>query len=243
MERSEVALVTGASRGIGRSIAQRLARDGYSVVCVGRDEDALRDVVKGISADGNEARSACGDIGDWSFLENLVAGLERIDLLVNNAGVNYRENMTALDPDHLREIVHTNLSSLVYLTSLVVRRMLGRRAGIIVSISSTIGHRAGPGRSVYAASKHAVEGFSKSIAVELGPSGIRANTIAPTWVETDLAAEVLSDPVKRARIEAELPLGRVLQPEEIGELVAFLASPAAAYLNGASIVADGGLTC
>ena len=178
-----------------------------------------------------------------AMVERTVGEFGRLDTLVNNAGVNYREPVAVLNREHVREIVHTNLSSLIYLTSLVVGRMLERRSGLIVSISSTIGHRAGPGRSVYAASKHAVEGFSKSIAVELGPLGIRANTVAPTWVETDLAAQVLSDPVQRARIESEIPLGRVLQPEEVGEIVAFLASPAAAYLNGASIPLDGGLTC
>ncbi|BCB84523.1 SDR family NAD(P)-dependent oxidoreductase [Phytohabitans suffuscus] len=237
------ALVTGASRGIGRAVASTLARNGAEVTCVGRHADTLEAAVKEIVAAGGRATAAPGDVTDRAFLERLVADGPVVDILVNNAGVNFVEPLIDVSYEHIEAILATNVAAVAYLSSLVAARMVAaERPGVIISVSSAQAHVGASGRAVYSASKHAVEGLTKSMALELAPSGIRAVTVAPTFTYTEMTAKRLDNPEFRSQVEESIPLGRVAAPAEIAEAVAWLASPAASFVTGSSLLLDGGFT-
>jgi 3-oxoacyl-[acyl-carrier protein] reductase len=231
----KLALVTGASRGIGRAIAQELAAAGADVVVgyrTGRDEaEALAQELgcRAIQADVSSAEDA----------KRLVEEAGDLDVLVNNAGLTRDTVLARMSDDDWQTVIDTNLSSIFYTCRAVVRPMMKKRAGSIVNVSSIVGVHGNFGQTNYAASKAGIIGFTKSLARELGSRSIRANVVAPGYVRSQLT-EVLPQEATAAMIGAT-PLGRVAEPEEIAGAVRFLASDEASFITGEVLLVDGGL--
>jgi len=234
--------VTGASRGIGKAIAEHLAAAGRHVVCVARNEDALSSVVDGISASGHIAESLVCDLGDDAAVDGLMEGVleahGRLDILVNNAGVTRDGLILRMSDDDFDAVMHLNLRSVFRLCRAAARPMMRGRFGRIINISSVVGLFGNSGQANYAAAKAGLVGLTKSIGKELGAKGVTANVVAPGFVETDmtaaLPAELLAEAVKR------LPARRAGTSDEIAHAVAFLASDEAAYITGQVLCVDGG---
>jgi 3-oxoacyl-[acyl-carrier protein] reductase len=229
------ALVTGASKGIGRAVAQELARAGATVVLGYRSgKDEAEQLATEI---GGEAVQA--DVSSPEDAKRLVAEAGDIDVLVNNAGVTRDGLLARMSDDDWRTVLDTNLSSVFYTCRAVTRPMMKKRSGSIVNISSVVGVHGNWGQTNYAASKAGIIGFTKSLARELGSRNIRANVIAPGYVKTQLT-NVLPEQATAAMID-NTPLGRVAEPEEIAGAVRFLASGAASFITGEVLLVDGGL--
>ena len=229
------ALVTGASRGIGRAIALELARAGASVVV------AYRTGAEEAKAVAQEAggRAVQADVSDRDSAASLVAEAGELDILVNNAGLT-RDGLIARMPiEDWRDVIETNLSSVFYTCRAVARPMMKKRSGAIVNISSVVGVHGNPGQTNYAASKAGIIGFTKSLARELGSRGVRANVIAPGYVHSRLTDEI-SEEMRNLMLQ-NTPLGRLGDPEDIAGAVRFLCSDAAAYITGEVLLVDGGL--
>jgi 3-oxoacyl-[acyl-carrier protein] reductase len=231
----KTALVTGASRGIGRAVAAELAHAGAAVVL-------------GYRSGKDEAESLAGELGgraiqaDVSSAEDaarLVAEAGDVDVLVNNAGLTRDGLLARMSDDDWRTVIDTNLSSVFYTCRAVTRPMMKRRAGAIVNISSIVGVHGNWGQTNYAASKAGIIGFTKSLARELGSRGVRANVVAPGYVKTRLT-NVLPDDATAAMLQAT-PLGRLGEPEDVAGAVRFLCSDAAAFITGEVLLVDGGL--
>jgi 3-oxoacyl-[acyl-carrier protein] reductase len=231
----KLALVTGASRGIGRAIAQELARAGASVVVgyrSGKDEaEALAAEIGG--------RAIQADVSSAEDAKRLVEEAGDIDVLVNNAGLTRDGLLARMSDDDWRTVIDTNLGSVFYTCRAVTRPMMKKRSGSIVNISSVVGVHGNFGQANYAASKAAIIGFTKSLARELGSRGVRANVVAPGYVKTALT-DVLPEEATQAMIQ-NTPLGRVAEPEEIAGAVRFLASDQASFITGEVLLVDGGL--
>lgn len=231
----KTALVTGASKGIGRAIAEELARAGASVVVgyrSGRDEaEALAREIGGraIGADVSSAEEAAG----------LVEEAGDLDILVNNAGLTRDGLLARMPDDDWRTVIETNLSSVFYTCRAVCRPMMRKRTGAIVNVSSIVGVHGNPGQTNYAASKAGIIGFTKSLARELGSRGVRANVVAPGYVRSQLT-DVLPEAATAAML-AGTPLGRLGEPEDVAGAVRFLCSDEASFITGAVILVDGGL--
>ena len=231
----KLALVTGASRGIGRAIAEELARAGASVVVgyrSGRDEaEELAAAIGG--------RAVQADVSSPEDAKRLVEEAGDIDVLVNNAGLTRDGLLARMPDDDWRTVIETNLSSVFYTCRAVTRPMMKKRRGSIVNISSIVGVHGNWGQTNYAASKAGIIGFTKSLARELGSRNIRANVVAPGYVKTALT-EVLPEEATAAMMQ-NTPLGRVAEPEEIAGAVRFLASEQASFITGEVLLVDGGL--
>jgi 3-oxoacyl-[acyl-carrier protein] reductase len=231
----KLALVTGASRGIGRAIAQELARAGAQVVVgyrSGKDEaEQLAAEIGG--------RAIHADVSSAEDARRLVEEAGDVDVLVNNAGLTRDGLLARMSDDDWRTVIDTNLSSVFYTCRAVTRPMMKKRGGAIVNISSVVGVHGNWGQTNYAASKAGIIGFTKSLARELGSRNVRANVVAPGYVKTQLT-DVLPEEATKAMI-ANTPLARVADPEEIAGAVRFLASDAAAFITGEVLLVDGGL--
>jgi len=241
---SKVAIVTGASRGIGRAIALDLARRGASVVVnYNRSADAAADVVAAIEADGGQATAIQADVSDFSQARALVQGAAkiygRLDVLVNNAGVTRDQIILMMKEDDWDTVIRVDLKSVFNTCKAAARLMIRQRYGRIVNISSVSGLAGQGGQTNYAAAKAGIVGFTKSLAKELGSRGITANVVAPGLVITDLTVD-LPEELHRRAIDLT-PLGRPGRAEEIAYAVAFLASDEAAFITGAVLPVDGGL--
>ena len=231
----KLALVTGASKGIGRAIAAELAGAGATVVVgyrSGREEaEALAAEIGG--------RAIQADVSSAEDARRLVEEAGDIDVLVNNAGLTRDGLLARMSDDDWRTVIETNLSSVFYTCRAVTRPMMKKRAGSIVNVSSVVGVHGNWGQTNYAASKAGIIGFTKSLARELGSRGVRANVVAPGYVKTQLT-DVLPEEATAAMIQ-NTPLGRVAEPDEIAGAVRFLASEAAAFITGEVLLVDGGL--
>ncbi|PWQ93293.1 SDR family NAD(P)-dependent oxidoreductase [Leucothrix pacifica] len=236
------ALVAGASSGIGLACAVALAEAGADVTLVARRAEALNELVEALQADGHSAQAMALDITDLEAVKTALAGCDAFDILVNSAGL--ARHSAALDttPDNYDAVMDINVRAAYFLSTEVARGMKAGNGGSIINISSQMAHVGGVDRAVYCASKHAVEGMTKSMAIEWGPDQIRINTICPTFIRTALAAPTLADPERRAWIESKIKLGRVGEVEDIMGGVVFLASDAAALITGTSLLIDGGWT-
>ena len=230
-----LALVTGASRGIGRAVARELAQAGASVVVgyrSGQDEaEALAAEIGG--------RAVQADVSTPDDARRLIEEAGDVDVLVNNAGLTRDGLLARMSDDDWHTVIETNLSSVFYTCRAVTRPMMKKRSGVIVNISSIVGVHGNWGQTNYAASKAGIIGFTKSLARELGSRGIRANVVAPGYVKTQLT-EVLPDEATAAMV-GQTPLGRVAEPEEIAGAVRFLASDEASFITGDVLLVDGGL--
>ncbi len=241
------ALVTGAGRGIGAEAAAALAGAGAEVVLLSRTRADLEQVAQRIRRDGGRAQVEVGDVTDAAQMRAIIARLPRLDILVNNAGMNIPEPFVEVSEDHLDQMLMLNVRSAFLVAQAAVRKMLedpGRRGrgGAVINISSQMGHVGSPRRTVYCLSKHALEGLTKAMAVELAPHNIRVNAIGPTFLETPMTSGFFSDPEFRNWATSRIPLGRIGQMQEVTGAIVFLASPAASLITGASLVIDGGWT-
>jgi 3-oxoacyl-[acyl-carrier protein] reductase len=229
------ALVTGASRGIGRAIAEELARAGAEVVLGYRSgKDEAEELASALGG-----RAVQADVSSAEDAKRLVEEAGDVDVLVNNAGLTRDGLLARMPDDDWRTVIETNLSSVFYTCRAVTRPMMKKRAGSIVNVSSVVGVHGNWGQTNYAASKAGIIGFTKSLARELGSRNIRANVVAPGYVKTALT-DVLPEEATAAMIQ-NTPLGRVAEPEEIAGAVRFLASDQASFITGEVLLVDGGL--
>jgi 3-oxoacyl-[acyl-carrier protein] reductase len=241
---SRVALVTGGSRGIGRAVAKRLAAAGARVaVNYARDGAAAAALVEEIRTAGGQARAIAADIADPSAARRLVADTVaawgRLDILINNAGVWPENPAGSGDLEAWDRAFAVNARGAFVVTDAAIGS-LERAQGVIVFVSSTAGQRGEAGHSAYAASKGALISYTKSLASELGPRGIRVNCVAPGWVDTDMSAAPLSDSAARREIEAAIPLRRVATAEDIAGPILFLVSDLARHVQGEILNVNGG---
>jgi NAD(P)-dependent dehydrogenase (short-subunit alcohol dehydrogenase family) len=233
-------LVTGAGRGIGRACALACASAGAEVIAVSRTEADL--VALAEMAPQGRIRIMVADIAQGDFPARIRA-LPRIDGLVNNAGSNRLQPVSDVDAATLDHLLNLNVRAAFLVSQAAAIRMLELgRGGSIVHISSQMGHVGGPKRAVYCMTKHAIEGLTKAMAIDLASEGIRVNAVAPTIVETPMTAPFFEDPAYRAFALSTIPMGRVAQPEDVAEAVVYLSSPAAGLVTGTSLRVDGGAT-
>jgi len=243
----KVAVVTGSSRGIGRSIAEHLAAYGAKVVISSRKQGPCEEVAQAIRAKGGEAIAVPASIADKAQLEQLVAQTRRqfgqIDILVCNAASNpYYGPMSGLPDEAFQKILQNNIVANHWLANLVAPEMAQRRDGVIIIVSSIGGLKGSATLGAYGISKAADMQLARNLAVEWGKHNIRVNCIAPGLVKTDFARALWENPELLARTEAVTPLGRIGDPDDIGGIAVFLASRAGAFVTGQTIVADGGIT-
>lgn len=241
---NRVAVVTGASRGIGRAIALELARRGARVVVnYQHSAEAAKQVVAAIEAEGGTAMAVQADVSDLEQAQALIqAALDaygQIDILVNNAGVTRDQVLLMMSEEDWDTVIRVDLKSLFNTCKAAARKMIRQRSGRIINISSIVGIAGQGGQTNYAAAKAGVIGFSKSLAKELGPRGITVNVVAPGFIPTDLTSALPQEMVQKAIDHT--PLQRVGRAEEIAYAVAFLASDEAAFITGAVLPVDGGL--
>jgi len=237
-----VSLVTGASRGIGRAIAQAFAAAGAHVVLAARDAAKLAEAVAEIQGKGGKAEALALDVSNRASVEagiaQVVATHGRIDHLVNNAGVTRDNLLLRMKDEEWQQVIDTNLTGAFLCTQAVLKPMLKQKSGRIVTITSVVGLGGNAGQANYAASKAGVIGFTKSVAREVASRGITANAIAPGFIETDMTA-AMSEKAREA-VFAAIPLGRVGRPEDVAGAALFLVSDAAAYVTGQVLAVDGG---
>ncbi len=236
-------LVTGASSGIGLAAAAALAQAGASVTLVARRAAELSGVAAAIRALGGRADANPLDVTDLAATAVLVAAEGPFDVLVNAAGLARHSPALDTDPADFDAVLNLNLRAAYFLTREVARGLIAAgRPGSLINISSQMGHVGGPHRAVYCASKHALEGMTKAMAIEWGPHRIRVNTLCPTFIRTPLAEQTLNNPERRAWVESKIKLGRVGEIEDIMGPVVFLASDASALITGTALLVDGGWT-
>jgi NAD(P)-dependent dehydrogenase (short-subunit alcohol dehydrogenase family) len=241
------ALVTGAGRGLGAEAALALAGAGAEVVLVSRSINELENVASRILGGGGRAKAVLCDVTDSVRFRAELDRLERLDILVNNAGRNIPELFVDVSEDHLDEILSLDVRSAFLVAQAAVRKMLQasdrqQRGGAVINISSQMGHVGASQRTVYCMCKHAIEGLTKAMAVELGSRNIRVNSVAPTFLETPMTAPFFANQQFRDWVTGMIPLGRIGKPQEVAAAIVFLASPAASLINGASLLVDGGWT-
>lgn len=233
------ALVTGASQGIGLACACALAQAGAEVTLVARSEERLKEAVSALKAAGFKANELALDVNDHAALKRKLA-YQPFDILVNNAGTNRPKPLSDVSEEDYAAVMDLNVRACYFITQAVVGQM--SNGGSVINISSQMGHVGAANRSLYCASKSAVEGMTRAMAVELGPRGIRVNSICPTFIETPMTRPYFEEPGFLESVIAKIPLGRLGQVEDIMGPVVFLASPASAMMTGSALMVDGGWT-
>ena len=237
------ALVTGAGRGIGLAAAAALAEAGAAVTLVARSADEIEAAAAAIRATGGHAEAAVLDVSDLDAVAAFFASCAAFHVLVNNAGTNRPKPMTDVSEADYDAVLDLNVKSAFFVAQACVRQMLADRAvGSLIHIGSQMGHVGGPNRSLYCASKWALEGMSKAFALDLAAHRIRSNTIAPTFIETPLTKPYFEDAAFKDSVLSKIKLGRIGQVEDLMGAIILLASDASALMTGTSLVIDGGWT-
>ncbi|WP_448365747.1 3-oxoacyl-ACP reductase FabG [Fluviibacter phosphoraccumulans] len=239
-----VALVTGASRGIGRAIAMELTRQGMTVIGTATSESGAASITEAIKAAGGAGWGASLDVRDGAGVDALISDIEAktgtaITVLVNNAGITRDTLAMRMKDEDWDDVLDTNLKSVFRMCRAVMRGMMKARTGRIVNITSVVGHAGNPGQANYCAAKAGVSGMTRSLARELGSRGITVNCVAPGFIDTDMTKAL--DDSQKAMLLGNIPLGRLGTPEDIAAAVGFLVSPAAAYVTGSTIHVNGGM--
>jgi 3-oxoacyl-[acyl-carrier protein] reductase len=243
MLEGQIALVTGASRGIGRAIALELGRLGATVAGTATTDAGAGAISAYLAAAGVKGAGFALNVNDAAQADAVIATVQKqfgeITVLVNNAGITRDNLLLRMKDEEWDDILSTNLKSVFRLSKLVIRAMMKARSGRIINIASVIGAMGNAGQTNYAAAKAGMMGFSKSLAREIGTRNITVNCVAPGFIETDMTRELSED--QRAALVTQIPLARLGRVEDIAGTVAFLASPAAAYITGATIHVNGGM--
>lgn len=235
-------VITGASRGLGRGCALAFAAQGAEVVLLARNAGPLSELALEITAQGGKARAVACDVTRAAEVQDVFRALERCDVLINNAGANHPQPFLDVDLPTLDELLTLNVRSMFIMAQAAARVMMPARSGVIINMSSQMGHIGAANRTVYCMTKHAIEGLTKAMAVELGPMGIRVNAVAPTYIETPMTQPFFADKAFRDGVLQKIPLGRIGTIDEVVAAVTFLASPGASLITGASLLVDGGYT-
>ena len=238
-------LITGASGGIGQATALALADAGADLVLMARGEDALAQTRAKVEAGGSgrRVRSCCVDLADTGRTRELIGELPSVDALVNNAGTNIPQRLEDVDEHTFDLIFGLNLKAAFFVAQACIAKFRQHgKGGAIVNVSSQMGHVGAARRTVYCASKHAMEGLTKAMALEVAKENIRVNSVCPTFIETPMTASMLADAAFRAEVQGKIPLGRVGNAAEVAHCIVFLLSPAASLVTGASLLVDGGWT-
>lgn len=242
-----MALITGAGRGLGAAIAEAYAACGAQAVLLGRTRSHLEEVAQRIDAAGGQSRVIACDVTDGKQLRNAIADLPALDILVNNAGTNFPEPFVEVSEEHLDTMLDLNVRACFVAAQAAVKKMREDderidKGGCVINMSSQMGHVGSPNRTVYCMTKHALEGLTKAMAVELAPQNIRVNSIGPTFTDTPLMRKVVDTPEKRDFIMSRIPMGKLATLGDIAAAAVYLASPAAAMITGTHLVVDGGWT-
>ncbi len=241
------ALVTGAGAGIGAATAAALAEAGAEVYLASRQPDGTEDVAQQIRTAGGRAHALPCDVTQSARVRELVAGLPSLDIVVNNAGTNIPQPFTEVSDEQLDFMSDLNVRATFVVSQAAVQKMLEdpqrrEKGGVVINMTSQMGHIGSPGRTVYCMNKHAVEGLTKAMAIELAPQGIRVNSVAPTFVDTPLIRRLIDTPEKHDFVLSRIPMGRMATVQDIAAAVLYLASPAAAMVTGTCLKVDGGWT-
>ena len=237
------ALVTGAGRGIGMGASIALAESGADVTLVSRTEQELKEICDHINSQGLSASYVALDVNHDNEINQLIEKSNPFDILINNAGTNKPAKLVDTDINDFDYVMSLNVRSVVNLTKCVVKKMLANdMKGSIINVSSQMGHVGGPNRTTYCSSKFAIEGFTKSLAIELAPNGIRVNTVCPTFIQTPMTEPFLKDEEFKKNTIGMIPLGRLGEVRDLMGPFVFLASEASSLMTGSSLLVDGGWT-
>jgi len=238
---NEIVLVTGASRGIGKAIAQTLSAAGATVIGTATSDAGAEKITQYLSPKGG--KGMCLDVADDESIKTVIKAIKdefgAISILVNNAGITRDNLLMMMKDDQWNDIIQTNLTSIFKLSKAVVRPMMKARKGRIINIASVVGLTGNPGQTNYSAAKAGILGFSKSLAREIGSRNITVNTVAPGFIDTDMTRELPEE--QRDALIAQIPLNKLGDPQDIANAVAFLASPDAGYITGETINVNGGM--
>ena len=239
----KIALVTGATRGIGKAIAQELGRQGAIVIGTATSEAGAQSITEYLQAGSIEGRGSVLDVSSddsvSSVMKQVINEIGVIDIVVNNAGITKDNLMLRMKADEWDSVINTNLSSLYRVTKACLRGMSKKRWGRIISVSSVVASMGNAGQSNYAASKAGMEGFSRALASEIGSRNITVNCVAPVFIDTDMTKNLPDE--QKEQLQSKIPLNRLGRPHEIACVVAFLASDAASYVTGETIQVNGGM--
>lgn len=241
------ALITGASKGLGEAMAEALAEQGARVVLVARTTSELETVAERIRSQGGQAEVRTCDVTDSQAIRAVIAELDVLDILINNAGSNIPEPIDDVTDEHLDYLLDLNTRAYFVVAQAAVKKMKQHpdrkeRGASIINIASQMGHIGSESRTVYCMTKHAVVGLTRAMAVELAATGIRVNSIGPTFIDTPLVRRVVDTPEKYNTLVSRIPLGRMGQVQDIAAAAVYLASPAAGMVTGAGLLVDGGWT-
>ncbi len=236
----EIALVTGASRGIGKAIAEQLKADGATVIGTATTDGGAEKISEYL---GDSGKGMCLNVTDADSVAAVIKQIEsdfgNVSILVNNAGITRDTLLMMMKDEQWQDIIDTNLTSIFRLSKAVVRKMMKARKGRIINIGSVVGSTGNPGQTNYSAAKSGLLGFTKSLAREIGSRNITVNSVAPGFIDTDMTKELAEE--QKAALVGSIPLGRLGDPADIANAVAFLASPDASYISGETLHVNGGM--